>query len=360
MKWNVRCCLKYTFAFLCAVTTFFMVVYWCYKYSLNNDLSVVFYGDFDKNEENIRPTVSMCLQNPFVTDRLDEYGVNESSYLAFLEGKDFSKEMLNVDFHQVTIDIVDYIKGYQMYFYNGTNAKFEKGLTIQDKKSLTHISFIGQYYSYFLKCFAFNIPHIDNLEKFQVLLSNRIFPNGTRPTYNGLNTFVHLPHQVLLSKHTETYVWPVRTRNEIYIMRTLIRGVTIETRRNKKDSPCSQHWKEYDDWVTQRHTNETGCITPYQKQDGNLPPCNTQGLMLSSLPQLLVVELKKYEKPCKTMEDIRIEHVESSVKKIEEENVGEFWFNINFPVNRFKEIRQTRYTFKQPNNNHKHIVLQSK
>ena len=60
------------------------------------------------------------------------------------------------------------------------------------------------------------------------------------------------------------------------------------------------------------------------------------------------------------MEDIRIEHVESSVKKIEEENVGEFWFNINFPVNRFKEISQTRYTFKQPNNNHKHIVLQSK
>ena len=333
----------YIFAFLCALTTFFMVVYWCYKFSLNDDLSMVSYEEYYRNEDDIRPTVSMCLENPFVKDRLDGYGVNESSYLAFLEGKDFSNEILNVDFHQVTIDIVDYIKGYRLYFYNGTNAKFDKGITIHDKKSLTHISFIGQVYSSFLKCFAFNIPNIDGLETFRVLLSNSIFPNGIRPTYNGLMTFVHLPHQFLLSKHTETRIWPVRTRNEVYKMRSLIREVTIETRRNKKDSPCNQHWKEYDNWVIQRHKNEIGCITPYQKQDENLPPCNTQGLMLNSLLKLTIVQTKMYEKPCKTMEDVRIALVESSVKKIEDGNVGEFWFSIRFPLNRFKEIRQTRY-----------------
>ena len=51
------------------------------------------------------------------------------------------------------------------------------------------------------------------------------------------------------------------------------------------------------------------------------------------------------------MEDIRITLQEQDLNKVEDENVGEFWFCIDFPYNRFKEIRQTRYTSKFLKNN---------
>ena len=333
---------KYSFAFLCVLTTFVMAMYWCCKFSLNEDLSVVSYRNFYEKENDIHPTISMCLRKPFVRSRLAEYGVNESAYLAFLEGKYFSEEMLSIDFNRVTIDIVDHIKNYLIALSNGTYITSDTGLSIQDKKSIVHISFIGLHNSNFVKCFALNIPKMDNLEFFRVLLSNNIFQNGIRPTYAEFVTFVHLPHQFLLSGSTETWIWPYRTRNESYKMRSLVKGVTVETKRSKKDNTCNEHWKEYDDWIIKRHKNRTRCNSPYEKQDETLPLCNTQRLMLDTLITSAIVETKKYEKPCRTMEGIHIKNLESNMKKIENESVGEFWFSIGFLDHRFKDIRQTR------------------
>ena len=103
--------------------------------------------------------------------------------------------MLNVDFNHVTIDISDYIKGYRIYFRNGSIAKFDTDLNIEAKKALTHISFSGfaGFFNVFLKCYALNIPKIDNLEIFRILLSNNIFPNGIRPAFLGLKPLYTSP-----------------------------------------------------------------------------------------------------------------------------------------------------------------------
>ena len=134
--------------------------------------------------------------------------------------------------------------------------------------------------------------------------------------------------------------WPVRTSNESYTMRFMVNDINIETNWNKKDNSCNAHWKGYDDSVSRLHTKNTRCNNPYQKPIKDLPMCDTQELIRRALFSEYVVDQGKYEKPCKTMENVRIEYLESTMKGVQD--VGEFWFSITFPLNRFKDIKQTR------------------
>ena len=339
MKFDLQRALTYLFSSLCTFTTIGMVSYWGYKFCLNEDSSVVTFREFYEMEEDIHPTISMCLKNPFLKEHLIEYGVNEASYLDFLKGKNFSKEMLDVDFNNVSIDISDYIKDYRIYLKNSTKVKQDKGL------ALTYSSFTGflGHSSQFIKCFALRIPKYDNLMSVMILLSNNIFPNGIRPTDRGFRTYVHLPGQFLLSPgNTDRWMWPPRMQNESYRTRFVVSSLSTEMKRNKWNSPCNRHWQDWDDWVMKRHKEETKCNNPYQKQDERLPMCKTQALMRRAVFTTIRGNGKKYEKPCKTMEDARIEYLEDTMDKKEAKSSGEFWFIIKFPVNKFKEIEQTR------------------
>ena len=229
------------FALLCGLLTVSLCSYWCYQYSLNDDLSVVRYKEFQVTNDDIYPTASFCLGNPFLKKKLTVYGVNDTAYLDFLRGTSFTKGMLNINFSDVTIDITDYIKGYELYFKNETGILFTSDLTLQQKTKLTYTSFIGFGYDNILyKCFALEIPSVIDLSSMRILLSNEIFPNGMRPTTDFLTTFTHSSKQFLLSKNTERWVWPYRSNDECYTMWIHVHGVDVVMKRDKKQQPCNK------------------------------------------------------------------------------------------------------------------------
>ena len=125
MEISVRKFLILAFRVLCVLTTLVMCAYWGHKFTLNKDYSVITYKTFDGEVGDIHPTISLCLKNPFLEDRLAGCGVNVSSYLSFLKGDHFEESMLNIDYNNVTIDISDYIKGYRIFFSNGSISKFD-------------------------------------------------------------------------------------------------------------------------------------------------------------------------------------------------------------------------------------------
>ncbi len=90
---------------------------------MNEDLSVVNFKEFHGTIDGMLPTASFCLANPFLKSRLAEYGVNQTSYMDYLKGTSFAKEMINVNFSYVTIDAADYIKGHSVHFKNETSVK---------------------------------------------------------------------------------------------------------------------------------------------------------------------------------------------------------------------------------------------
>lgn len=345
---DIRRFFRHIFAVVCIFITFCMCGYWVIKFNHDDDHTVVEYREFYHGEDDIHPTISLCLKNPFLNEALARYGIDETSYLAFLMGEYYDEKMLEIDYNLVTIDLVNFIKGYRIYYQNETFEKHQSGLSLTKKQNLVSVSFNGIVGTerFFYKCFALQVPHRKNLLTFRILLSNDIFPNGIRPTKYGLRTYVHLPNQFLLSSYTGKWIWPHRYANESYKMRFLQYGIDIVTKRNKKDDSCYEGWTEYDEWLVDKHKNETKCNNPYQKQNNDLPLCNTQELMKQALFHKSRVERKNDEKPCKTMESVRQTFIESTVDGENGESGfkhGEFWFSIKFPQNRFKKINQIKY-----------------
>ena len=133
----------YFFYILCVVVTLSLTIYWCYEFSLNEDLSVIRYKKFFQTNKDIYPTFSLCFNNPFLENHLEEYGINKTTYSAFLAGEIFSSELMNINYSYVTINIIDYIKGYKIYFENATYVEQISGLNLEKRKQLVYDSFDG-------------------------------------------------------------------------------------------------------------------------------------------------------------------------------------------------------------------------
>ena len=344
MEINTKQIFYYTFVLFCSLATISMCVYWAHRFSLNEDLSVVKYRKFYERENEINPTVSLCLENPFTNQGLVQYGTNESLYLQFLKGEYFSRDMIKVDYQNVTIDMADYIKGYRMYFRNGSSIKIDSGLSIHEKRRLTDVSFDGflGVPRRFSKCFALNIPRIPDLHEFRILISNDIFPNGKRPTYDRFKAIYHIFQQFLLFGANKKWIWPDRAANESYKMRFMITGITIMIRRSKQNYRCIESWQDYDDWVKRNQNNATGCRSPYDKVDKMIPMCDTKESMKQAVFDAAIVGNKKLDLPCKTMESIDWHFLETEMATPKGLQLGEFWFSIELRQPTFKEIEQKR------------------
>ena len=108
---------------------------------------------------------------------------------------------------------------------------------------------------------------------------------------------------------------------------------------------CNGHWRDYDDFVVKQFKKEAGCNNSYQEIDPSLPMCDTKHQIFRSKFHQGVVDEKKYTTPCNTMENLRVDWVESQLenKNMDEDGYGEFWFSVQFFLGTFKEIVHTRY-----------------
>ena len=153
----------------------------------------------------------------------------------------------------------------------------------------------------------------------------------------------HIPQQFLLAGQNSKWVWPYRAANDSYTMRIMVGSVTTMKRRYKHDYRCIDTYTEYDNWVIKHKKNETNCNIPYLELDEKLPMCDRKELIKQGLVDASIVEKQHLDKPCRTMKSIHVEHVESSMKAPIEENVGMFWFSLQYKQPEFKEIEQKRY-----------------
>lgn len=345
------------FRFLCLLTTLSMCIYWCYKFSMNEEKSVINYKTFSvTSPDAIFPTLSLCFENPFLKSRLAEYGTDEKEYLSFLSGNYFDEKMLGIDYNMVTKKITDYIKGYEIYFNNFTRMDFSSIMVDERKESWISNNFNGLIQigrTGFFRCFSFDIPKIKDLRIFRVKLSNEMFRNGVRPTSLSFMTYLHLPNQFLVPSFNYKWTWPKRSKYEWYRTRIIVRSFEVERRRNAKGSDCSESWKNYDDWVFNRLYEEIGCRSPYHIRKKGSKMCESKDKIHRSYfhYQRPTFADRKYPKPCLTMENVRMEFDETFGNDwtIGNETIGnvtngysEFLIGIYFHVDSYKEILNTR------------------
>ena len=77
---------KFVFKAVCLFVTAVMIVYWIAKYLKDEDLTVVEYEDVENMETAFQPEFTICFQNPFIDEKLNDINSNISSqkYVQYL------------------------------------------------------------------------------------------------------------------------------------------------------------------------------------------------------------------------------------------------------------------------------------
>ena len=107
MTTNFMKYLNLTFQILCWMTTASVIVFWLYKFSLNQDYSVIEYKKYHEDESDVYPMLSLWFKNPFDSDKIatDDTQINATSYLEFINGQYFAPKMLDIEHGKIIMNI---------------------------------------------------------------------------------------------------------------------------------------------------------------------------------------------------------------------------------------------------------------
>ena len=80
-----------------------MCICWIYLFNLNEGKGETNYQQFaPESLDAVIPTLTLCLDNPFLNDRLAEFGIDNNSYLSLLAGKSFDVKTIK-SFSKITL-----------------------------------------------------------------------------------------------------------------------------------------------------------------------------------------------------------------------------------------------------------------
>ena len=106
---------KYVFHFLCGVATVGFTVYCVSQYLLDEDVARIEFTEFNANEDNIYPTITLCFPSPLIDEKLAEYGegINSETYSSFIQGMNNSWDdrMAKIDYDDVSLNIEEHFLG---------------------------------------------------------------------------------------------------------------------------------------------------------------------------------------------------------------------------------------------------------
>lgn len=307
------------FNFACIAATVAMVGFWCYQYVQDDDLSLIDYTEFEAADD-LYPVLSMCFEEPILDKKLNEShpNLNQSYYLKFLKGEIYDEKLRNIDYDNVTMNIMDYVEDYDVVWQNGTKLTYDGSNPVARK--IPYVTYSGFHNRYLVKCFGteFQMEHLKYVRRSSSVYNQSIyqnFPNGSRPTDGRFSTFFHYPNQFLLSMSTGKYGWRSTVNNgkSNYNMSFTIKLMEVLRRRDKRKEPCLTNWKKFDESVMTHTQERIGCRAPYQTQyRTDLPICAGKQEMQMQQAQfnLRTIITKNVTPPCVALTVIDVAYSE--------------------------------------------------
>ena len=268
------------FHFICS-TAAFSLTSWCiYKYIKDDDVSHVNYKRYHSDKDSIYPSLTLCFNNPFLNEKLEQYGdgINTTTYSKFLKGLYWDERMTKIDYDNVTLDIVRYLDQAKIVLANG--SLYHPRETFRPYVGIRSSS---------LKCFSFDTPFIPRIgvEYLVVVLKNSIFPHGTRPTHHNFNISTgrgggfevrfNYPRQVFRSYFTAKWIWEslgYNSSNKWIGMTFKMKNIEALKRRSKYALPCNNDWKHDDEKIMDEIIKRIQCKPPHLDRNYQLEICS--------------------------------------------------------------------------------------
>jgi hypothetical protein len=352
------------FHVLCIFSTLALTGWCLYKYTLDEDVSLVGYVKFNDDKYKRYPAITLCFWNPFYNEKLKQYGpgINTTTYSHFLQGRLWDDRMVSIDYDDVTVSLEDYtteigvqygnftVGSWKDTFYQGTEPRERPGFYVSNRNGGS-------------KCFSLTMPYVQGLPiiYFYTTINSNIFPDGKRhifPNFDGSNintggftAYFHLPGQHFRAYYDKKYSWASReNKARNYDMSFTLKNIEVLNRRNKFFNRCNINWENDDNMVKEELIKSVGCNPPHWKVNSPLRICSKREEM-GKFRWPTYHDLQKFPLPCNAIEKMQydfeeVDRVSSrhvSKDFIDEKN-NTSWFGINlfFPEPSFKEIKQAQ------------------
>lgn len=300
--------LKIIFHCFCVLATISLQINCLYNYWLNETASIVEYQNFQEDDISGYPSLSFCIFNPYLENKLRIKGTNSSSYLSYLQGMSLDKRNEAIKYEDVTISLDDVLS---------TDPKDSYFLFANEKIQRMTLSGSNTYVSLetdVMKCFTIDVPFKKDelIEGYSVSIKNSIFPNNRRPMATSkqwLEGFIlsfHYPRQSLLASNPWEGIWKDRSnKTSEYIMQYKIKSLTVvERRKSNSRRQCVENWKTYDTILMESLIKKIGCHPRYWKTDFNIDACSNW--LSSNLSSNAILHTMRSSQilPCKYIEQV--------------------------------------------------------
>ena len=301
-----RKCLGFTFSMICFLATMGLSIYVMYRYSKDEDTTLVRVTKFHSSKDAIYPSFSFCIFPPFLEKKFEVYGdysINMTSYTEFLDGKTWDERFLKVDYDNVTVSLSDNIlEGYYV-----THSTINYDEFVQKNMETHHyVSFRSSQ----RKCFTIDAPFYENqlLYYVGVNINEGIFPDGKRHgrfDTNWMKTYLHYPGQRFTAYQTvKNDFSPRQNKNRNYFIIFQTQNIEVITRRNRIREPCEEDWKNYDTHIMEGMMKKAGCCPPHWKTILDLPICSKPSQMKTFSRQPDTAKIASFIQPCKVISNL--------------------------------------------------------
>ena len=293
----------------CIAATLSLQILCVKHYFRDEDVSSVHFTKFDPSNAAIYPSISICILPPFLESKFDPYeeGINQTSYLKFLQGDIWDERMLDVNYDNVTVSLVDNM--FHSFYWTQEDDtwqhKWEPNVFVSFRSSKR-------------KCFTIDAPiaQQDGFWIFGMYIRNDIFPEGIRSLKNKIFTYIHFLGQRFTSYYTVKTEWGSReNKSKSFKMNFRIKNIDVITNRNKGKERCIENWKDYDQYIMNDIMVETGCHPPHWISKNGLPVCSNSTQMKKFADQPTTAKVEMYDPPCKIIERLDYTYDEKDMDK---------------------------------------------
>ena len=353
--------------YTCIALSLALVIFVLYTYLQNTDISRVEYVKFQSTDQRFYPSFSLCFGDILLSRKLVNYGVNESHYLKFLRGKVWEPRLMDINYHDVSINLEDYLLGIEMYEENFNGEIVSDNNYLYDKTNTSSSQWKPNFYQdsspafgLIQKCLTVDIPYqLDKRLSWITAVMNRtIFTNGTRPfnTREATDMFsvnIHHPGQryrYSKAKRDWNAEEPSQQPNDqptSYGMKFYIFSMEVMKKRNKRQQRCNDNMDEKDDQVIKTEMMKNfSCTPPYwtTPESGKLSNCSSQ----KQLQNFHEMSIKSSLVPCRRMTQVTYLYSEYAsdyyYKKLQNlpADSQNIFVTFMYPDSRYKEIVMLR------------------
>ena len=285
-----------------------MVGFWIFKFIRNEDVSSIEYISYDSNMDVAYPGLSICVLRPFIYQNLRVHSggnVSVEDYERYIRGDTmFLEEYAEINFENVTLNLLDYVKEVEVLMKNGTWLGW-KYLEACQYVRLTNIfnGFLNRISS---RCFGFDmiLKSSGYVEALYVSFRQELIYMLEKIHHHSFGStalLLNYPGQIVQYMGLFETIW-TEPSNSVGMLSIKATSMEILRRRNKKRNPCLVEWMRFDDVILKKHHDTVGCSPPYHKSDKSV--CKTSAEMRDSIYEMSEVGSKYHSVPCEEMSNI--------------------------------------------------------